>query len=129
MTDCPRYESCGAPICPLDPDWRLRTHIDGEAVCAWLLEGSKAGSEARIGRFLHEDALQVITSARPAILARWGRINHACSRAATTGSRIAGAARLRGPHKGASAEVTARPATYPKASHITQAVTAHEEAI
>ena len=24
ISDCPKYETCSAPICPLDKDWKLR---------------------------------------------------------------------------------------------------------
>ena len=36
MYDCPKFESCSAPICPLDSKWQLRTHLNGERVCHYL---------------------------------------------------------------------------------------------
>ena len=36
MYDCPKFESCSAPICPLEEDWELRTHLNGERVCHYL---------------------------------------------------------------------------------------------
>ena len=47
MDDCPKFESCSAPICPLDPDWRKRRHLKVERVCFYLCEAQKGGSEAR----------------------------------------------------------------------------------
>ena len=51
MKECPRFEGCNAPICPLDPDVLDRVHAKGEAVCHYLrlyvkraLWGLKAGS-------------------------------------------------------------------------------------
>ena len=41
MYDCPKFKSCSAPICPLDEDWELRSHLDGERVCYYLTEYSK----------------------------------------------------------------------------------------
>jgi hypothetical protein len=47
MEHCPRYDRCNAPRCPLDPHWRDRTHLVGEAVCAFLLEAAKEGAGGR----------------------------------------------------------------------------------
>ena len=41
MYDCPKFESCSAPICPLDAEWELRSHLNGEKVCYYLTEYSK----------------------------------------------------------------------------------------
>jgi len=41
ICDCPKFESCSAPICPLDEDWNLRSHLNGERVCYYLTEYSK----------------------------------------------------------------------------------------
>lgn len=48
MKACPRYDKCSAPICPVDPNWRRRSHLEGERVCVWLTELSKAGGEEQI---------------------------------------------------------------------------------
>ena len=48
MKACPRYDTCSAPICPLDPDWRHRSHLPSERVSVWLTELSKPGGEERI---------------------------------------------------------------------------------
>ena len=51
MAQCPRFDRCCAPICPIDTDWRKRVHRKGESVCAYLrryakdpLWGQKQGS-------------------------------------------------------------------------------------
>lgn len=31
--ECPSFNKCSANICPLDPDQRLRTYINGEDTC------------------------------------------------------------------------------------------------
>ena len=36
MAQCPRFDRCYAPICPIDTDWRKRAHRKGEPVCAYL---------------------------------------------------------------------------------------------
>ncbi len=45
IEDCPRFDRCSAPICPLDRDWRLRKHLSGEPICAYLREAAKQGGK------------------------------------------------------------------------------------
>jgi hypothetical protein len=42
--DCPKFNTCSAPICPLDPLWRAATHLRGERVCPYLLGSEKTGA-------------------------------------------------------------------------------------
>ena len=51
MKECPRFEGCNAPICPLDPDVLDRVHVKGDPACYYLrlyvknaLWGLKPGS-------------------------------------------------------------------------------------
>ena len=51
MKECPRFDKCNAPICPLDPDVLDRAHVKGDPVCHYLrlyvkraLWGLKTGS-------------------------------------------------------------------------------------
>lgn len=44
MKSCPKFESCSANLCPLDSDWKLRTHMDVEPVCIYLRELAKVRS-------------------------------------------------------------------------------------
>ncbi len=41
MYECPRFEACSAPICPLDEDWKLRRMLKRERTCHYLREVSK----------------------------------------------------------------------------------------
>jgi hypothetical protein len=41
MQSCSKYESCSAPICPLDTNWKLRKHIKDDPVCFYLREVAK----------------------------------------------------------------------------------------
>ena len=41
MEDCNKFDSCSAPICPLDEDYKIRTHLTGERVCLYLREYAK----------------------------------------------------------------------------------------
>jgi hypothetical protein len=36
MSACSKYESCNCPVCPLDKNWKLRTHLRGEPSCHYL---------------------------------------------------------------------------------------------
>ena len=50
--DCPRYNRCSANVCPLDADWRKRTHVRGDEVCLFLTESVKdnaTGNFASLG--------------------------------------------------------------------------------
>jgi hypothetical protein len=40
--DCPRFDHCNAPICPVD-DWVRGHHVKGEPVCFYLREAAKHG--------------------------------------------------------------------------------------
>lgn len=55
MERCPKFHGCNAPLCPLDPDWRKRSIIQGENQCHSLCEASKTGAEERFDRRYDED--------------------------------------------------------------------------
>lgn len=93
---CPKFHGCNAPICPLDPEWRLRKHLDGEPVCLWLRELAKPGGEAILGGALGNSRAEAIGKAAPSIIARWGGIARALRRAAERGSKVASAKRFGG---------------------------------
>jgi hypothetical protein len=88
MMSCPKYERCSAPVCPLDPDWRLRTHGTGDPICFYALEAVKTGSherfEARTIGGLFQDILRVL----PDMSSRWAGIRYTVERAKGTGSRM-----------------------------------------
>ncbi len=43
---CPKYQQCSAPICPLDKEWQKRKHISGDRVCFYLTEVQKPRANA-----------------------------------------------------------------------------------
>ncbi|MDG1096227.1 MAG: hypothetical protein P8N23_01190 [Methylophilaceae bacterium] len=45
-TQCPKYQQCWAPICPLDEKWQKRKHIGGDRVCFYLTEAQKPDANA-----------------------------------------------------------------------------------
>ncbi len=48
IEDCPRFDRCSAPICPLDADWQHRAHLNGEPICIFLREAAKQGGKLRV---------------------------------------------------------------------------------
>lgn len=87
-TACPRWERCSAPICPLDADWRLRTHIENEPVCGLLLELAKDGGEATLRACVSGHVVDALVTLAPPIHAAHGPVRRACLRAAKAGSRL-----------------------------------------
>ena len=88
MEDCPKFQCCSAPICPLDPNWRKTVHLKGERVCFYLCEAQKGGSEARFrGKGLGK-LYQLMVEVAPDISIRWEPIRKVLKRAAKTGSRM-----------------------------------------
>lgn len=85
---CSRYQRCSAPICPLDADWRLRKHIDGEPVCGLLLELAKDRGEATLQASLPREVALTVTTLAASILAAHGPVRRACEKAARSGSRL-----------------------------------------
>ena len=86
---CPRYESCAANVCPLDPEWQSRSHRYREAVCAYLTEAAKTGGEAVVRRELPKDAAEAVLIASPLIAAKHPDIAARLKRASGFGSRAA----------------------------------------
>ncbi len=86
--DCPRFNRCGANICPLDDDWPLRTHLKGECVCFYLTEAVKPGGAARVRGITATELAEKILAALPRIMARYGPIRRALARSAKTGPRL-----------------------------------------
>jgi hypothetical protein len=49
MYDCPKFEFCSSPICPLLASVSSQSLSNGERVCYYLTEYQKANSEAYFG--------------------------------------------------------------------------------
>jgi hypothetical protein len=89
MMACPRYDRCSAPICPLDPAWRKRTHLSEDRVCRWLTELAKPGGETLLREYLAEETASQIVRIAPIIgFLGPANVKAAISRASTTGSRL-----------------------------------------
>lgn len=86
---CPRYERCSAPICPMDRDWRRRTHLKGEPACGLLLELAKSSGEATLRGVLRAEVADAVVAHTPVMLARYAPLRRASEKAAGSGSRLA----------------------------------------
>ncbi len=92
MQNCPKFERCSAPICPLNE--QPSAHLKGEPVCYYLRELVKQGGKAKISGCLPEEIVEALENGLPVILSRWSDIKFQLGRSAQTGSRIDALARI-----------------------------------
>lgn len=92
--DCPQWDSCSCPVCPLADDWRQHRHLPGERVCLWLRELVKQDGAATVERALGHQAAHAVAEAAPGIMARWSDIRHKLRQASRQGSKVASAPHL-----------------------------------
>jgi hypothetical protein len=87
--NCDRFQNCSANICPLDPEWFKRKHLNGDRVCFYLIEAQKTNAKAifdTCGRGYVFEAMQRVT---PNIIERYSIIKRALEQSKKTGSRMA----------------------------------------
>ena len=88
MRQCPRFEKCSAPICPLDPDWQKCTLMNTDPVCYYQTEHAKTDAKAVFeGRGLSW-LFELVSKPTPSICYKWGRIRRAVERAKQSGSKM-----------------------------------------
>ena len=88
--DCPRFDKCSAPICPLDPKWRERAHLSEDRLCFYLCESVKPGGMNRIPSQLYECAVRLASDERlPGVIKRKLRVSAATSSRIEAGRRLA----------------------------------------
>jgi hypothetical protein len=94
MRQCPKFDSCNVPICPLDPNWQLRDMTQSDGTCTWLREVVKAGPQAQGVPDIIRDR---VASALPALVYAHGLapLRSALKKAAKTGSKRSPCALLR----------------------------------
>jgi hypothetical protein len=88
MCDCPRFDKCSAPICPLDTDWKHRVYRKGEPVCFYLLEFVKPDAKAQFRGSIGVPIYEAIQTSIDAISHRYAPLCRALERAKQTGSRL-----------------------------------------
>jgi len=80
--DCPKFHTCNASVCPLDPT--PAAHLPGEQVCPFLLASGKSGAAER---FAEDTAFVECVRRLPVIAARHTTIGRAVEKASRTGLR------------------------------------------
>jgi hypothetical protein len=95
MSACPRFHSCSAPLCPLDPQRETRSHLRGEPVCGYLREFVKVGGPERVEQAIPEGLFRLITVAATELTSRGSPIYWPLRRAARQRSRLVSGRALR----------------------------------
>jgi hypothetical protein len=80
--DCLKFHTCGAPVCPLDPDWRHTVHRWGEPACYYLRNSVKAGADER---FADDPVYQVCKVQLPLVCERFPDIGRKVAEATRSG--------------------------------------------
>lgn len=87
--DCPKYQDCRAPVCPLDPTCLHTQHMRDEPVCFYLREYVKdtQKTESWVGT---DGAkwLSLLSDLTPRIMALYPDIKRQLERSKKTGVRL-----------------------------------------
>ena len=88
MCDCPKWDSCNAPLCPIDPDISKRVYLRGEAFCFYMHEYVKPDSYERFKVSHREEIYNAIAEVLKEVLFTYGYIKKRLERASSTPSRM-----------------------------------------
>ncbi len=88
MSDCPRFDKCSAPICPLDAEWRLCLYRKGEPICFYLLEFVKPDAKAQFKGSIGVPIYEAIQTSIDTMSHRYAPLHRALERAKRTESRM-----------------------------------------
>lgn len=88
MYSCPKWGGCSAPICPLDPDWKLRKHLDGEKACFYLTEFAKPTGKAILSTVLAGEQYEAIARVYPEVMSLPTPLRNQLKRSKKNPSRI-----------------------------------------
>ena len=87
--DCPKFEDCRAPVCPLDACCLNTQHLEGEPVCFYLVEFVKEGAGSRFLTLPHGDKwVSVLSLVLPDVKKLYPDIRRKLERAENTGPRM-----------------------------------------
>lgn len=81
-SDCPRFDRCNAPICPLDEHRLKSCYLSGEAVCFYLRAMGKPGADEYLGS---DPVLALARERALEIFEKWPTIRRKSERAWETG--------------------------------------------
>ena len=85
---CPKFEKCSANICPLDRDWKSRSHLRGEPICFYLREYVKQAGRYKLRGYIPREMINQIVEVLPEINTRHADIKNRLKRSAKTGSKL-----------------------------------------
>ena len=85
---CPRFNRCSAPICPLDPDWSRSKMLRDEHMCYYLAEASKAGAYERFRERHDFDIYMVAEESLPGMRKAFKELDREIKRASERPSVI-----------------------------------------
>ncbi len=85
---CPKFNKCNAPICPLDSESRNRKHLSEDKCCVYLLEYSKVDAKANFEGAGLNNIYEIIAVVQNEILSSSATIKRAYIRAENTSSRL-----------------------------------------
>ena len=88
---CPKFDTCNAPICPLDPARAKRSYLKGEPICLFMLEHGKPGGPEKIHGTIGGDHLPAIGRAYQEAQTHWNGLYARLQAASLTRSRLRGA--------------------------------------
>lgn len=88
MTECSHFQNCSAPICPLDEDWQMRTHLKGERVCFYLIEYSKEAARPILRGSLSADMYSRIVEVYSIVIDRVGVLRRQFKRSSNNPPRV-----------------------------------------
>lgn len=88
MVDCPKFNKCSAPLCPLDGDWGKRSMLRGERVCFYLTKAVKEGAQERFSGETAQAILIKLRQVLPQMLTHSGYLSSRLQKAKKTGSRL-----------------------------------------
>jgi hypothetical protein len=60
---CPKYDTCNAPICPLYQHWRKSQHLRGEPSCLYMREMSRDGGHDIVHTAISPELVRAVSEA------------------------------------------------------------------
>ena len=95
MEQCPKFNHCEAPVCPLDKNWRDCRTRKNEQVCFYLREATKDGAKERFkGR--KDETIFRIAYAHVLLMKRYdSELRRRLEKSSLSGSRIYAARSIR----------------------------------
>ena len=86
-SQCPRFERCNAPICPLDSQMLERVHLWGESTCFYLRLFAKQGPQGLFSTSVPRQVAKRVPKAYPIVIDRYEPIKKQLARAAKCPAR------------------------------------------